>query len=610
MKLKLIFVFSIVLFFIGCSGGVNITYDDPNSTEIEFIREVDIDLEFDATQGIVSVYQSIENGLYYIVTESKLSNTIKSAYLVAADGTKTLIDNIEEFAVTNDIIKIQVDFEPGVPLVDFELNAQSYEGYYLGNDYTLQIKTKFIPEDASNKKIKYFSSNTSVATVNNYGKITVKSDGTATISAISLEGNYKKYITLAIKDGKTILKDSLGALDYLESNLVGNRYDDNSGQASSFKSAVLNEDQDQFIVVGVSKYNDNQNISLFSRYSFKSEVPNAVLNIDKENNIFSEELVSLTYSSNLAAYYSVGTYKESKNGYLSSLITKVVEVESGNQNLLVQEQIVQTQVVEKTNRYYTSVATIDELVYAGGYESKLINDVLGIGGTLVYTGFIDVYDQNLNFIKTIVVEDAVKINVLKINPFTNNLVLAGTRESNTFIAEYNPLEETYNYGFYSNIENAEFVDIVVVSEDFYAAVGNGSIEDKAVSFVITFSKVGSNLEAINTIKNEMYEANYVTRVFYNNGVISVLGYAEHTTTKLFSKTDWIYSTLTNFTTDLNIINNGVKYFNGNTDNETGTKQKFNDAVITDFNIIIGVGESNYFNEDINNAYIQFEVKPI
>lgn len=72
----------------------------------------------------------------------------------------------------------------------------------------------------------------------------------------------------------------------------------------------------------------------------------------------------------------------------------------------------------------------------------------------------------------------------------------------------------------------------------------------------------------------------------------------------------MYSTLTNFTKDLNIINSGVKYFNGNTDSETGTKQKFNDAVITEFNIIIGVGESNYFNGDINNAYVQFEVKPI
>lgn len=216
MMYKKMFIFIVILLmstlFISCTGEIDFTYDNPITTvsgstdtqEDAFARKIDFDIDFDLTQGLVSLYRSVENGLYFIVTESRLSNTIQSAYLVLEDGTRQAIEDIEEFAIANNVVRIEVEFSPGVPLEGFELNATNYEGYYLGNSYYMQIEPIFYPENATNKKIKYFSSNTSVASVSNMGRITIKDVGTAVISVVTLEGNYKKTIHLDINDGQLI----------------------------------------------------------------------------------------------------------------------------------------------------------------------------------------------------------------------------------------------------------------------------------------------------------------------------------------------------------------------------------------------------------------------
>jgi len=55
----------------------------------------------------------------------------------------------------------------------------------------VQFKVKFTPEDAENKNIKWYSSNSSIASVSQEGIVTGNAIGTTTITAISDDGSYK-----------------------------------------------------------------------------------------------------------------------------------------------------------------------------------------------------------------------------------------------------------------------------------------------------------------------------------------------------------------------------------------------------------------------------------
>ena len=59
------------------------------------------------------------------------------------------------------------------------------------------VKVKVSPTDATNKKLKWTTSNAKVATVNQSGKVTAKGRGTATIKVMALDGS-NKYATLKV----------------------------------------------------------------------------------------------------------------------------------------------------------------------------------------------------------------------------------------------------------------------------------------------------------------------------------------------------------------------------------------------------------------------------
>lgn len=333
------------------------------------------------------------------------------------------------------------------------------------------------------------------------------------------------------------------------------------------------------------------------------------MNIDEQNNIYSEDLEEVTFSKNLNAYFAVGNYKMESDSWVAPLITKVTEQQSNDGTSLFQEEFYLKPEEENVNVVYLGVVERDGFVYAGGYEVLFEGGFIGIGTTKTYSSIVDVFDEDLNLVNTIYLTELETIENVRINEYTNNLIVVGSSEGKAVIVDYNPDDEVARIGYYSNIENSVFIDAAAINETSFVAVGNGTIDDKNVSFVNTYSLINDRVSLVNTVKNEMYEANFVTRVFVNNGFISVLGYAVETTGGLFSKVNWEYSTLTNFTFGLNLINNGVKYFNGNTDSDTGTRQRFNDAILTDFNIMVGVGQSNYYDSDRENAYVQYDVKP-
>ncbi len=69
----------------------------------------------------------------------------------------------------------------------------------IGETKTLEIK--FTPEKATFKDVDWFTSDKSVATVDENGNVTAVGEGSADIFAIALDGNFKTTCKLTVKDG-------------------------------------------------------------------------------------------------------------------------------------------------------------------------------------------------------------------------------------------------------------------------------------------------------------------------------------------------------------------------------------------------------------------------
>ena len=586
----------------------NITTTSGSTVDTNFYREVDFDLEFDAGIGIASIYQSIEDGAYYIVTESRVGYTIANAYMVLSDGTKELIDDISDFLIANGVVKIEVNFVPGVALEGFSLDAESYNGYYLKYNYKMQIHVQPIPYNASNQVYRFYSSNPETIEVTNQGRVTVKGIGTAAVTVVSLEGNFKKTIQFNIQDGTTTLKDSLAELDYSEVDLVGNRYDDNSGQASEFISAASSQLSNSIIAVGKSKYDSDQNIALIKKFDRDTGSIVATLNIDSSNQYFSEELFEVEYDPASNLYFTVGYAIENDGDGKKGVLVKIQEGITEITDFITLEGIVLKNNDEtiENNTVYTDVAVYNENIYVIGFMEYWEGGILGILEETLVIPFIHVYNSDLDFVESVIMENVVEFTSISLNPYSGALVISGTEENSTFIMEWDPETNNKFLGYYSSQTGARIIDVAAVSETLYVAVGNSQIEDKDISFVVTYVKQNEALREVNQQTNEMYEGNYVTRVFVHNGFISVIGYAIETTGSIFDRIHWEYSTITNFTYDLEVMD-GTRFFNGNNSDGKGTKQRFNDAIITDFGELIGIGQSNYSDADITSAYIQFDL---
>lgn len=96
-----------------------------------------------------------------------------------------------------------------VPVTGVSLNKPS-TSLYIGQTETLTATVS--PNNATNKNVNWSSNNNAVATVDSSGKITAVSEGTATISVKTIDGNYSKSCTVTIKPiavtGVTLNKSS------------------------------------------------------------------------------------------------------------------------------------------------------------------------------------------------------------------------------------------------------------------------------------------------------------------------------------------------------------------------------------------------------------------
>jgi uncharacterized protein YjdB len=105
---------------------------------------------------------------------SYFNQTLKTLYLFFLSGNFYLPGN-STVVVTPPIAVTSVTLSP----TNFNLNIGE----------TRQLTANILPNNATNKSVTYSSSNTGIATVNNSGLITAISNGTATITVTTIDGN-------------------------------------------------------------------------------------------------------------------------------------------------------------------------------------------------------------------------------------------------------------------------------------------------------------------------------------------------------------------------------------------------------------------------------------
>ena len=129
--------------------------------------------------GVASVTQA---GLVTAV-----SNGVTTITATTQDGGYT--DNCE--------VRVELPETPNVPVTDIELNTQRITLSRIGTSY--QLKADVMPGNATNQLVTWASSNPSVATVSNNGLVTAVSEGTATITVTTEDGQKVATCTVTVR---------------------------------------------------------------------------------------------------------------------------------------------------------------------------------------------------------------------------------------------------------------------------------------------------------------------------------------------------------------------------------------------------------------------------
>lgn len=105
-----------------------------------------------------------------------------------------LADGVMEYLKT---ITPSAPIEPEVPVTDIFVNKN--ESYLISGDATI-VEATVLPRDASNKNVIWTSDDTTVAVVDNNGKITARKEGTAVITAKTADGELEAQTKVYVKN--------------------------------------------------------------------------------------------------------------------------------------------------------------------------------------------------------------------------------------------------------------------------------------------------------------------------------------------------------------------------------------------------------------------------
>jgi uncharacterized protein YjdB/sugar lactone lactonase YvrE len=173
----------------------------------------------------------------WTTSNSKIA-TVNSTGLVTAVGsgsaTITVISEDDRTKKANVNLSVTSTV---VPVTSVTVNRNSST---LAPNQTLQLSATLKPDNATNKKIVWSSSNTKIATVDANGKVTAKTNGTATITAKSVDNGSKKAsvkVTVAAKSTSSTTSSASSSSSTSSSATSKPSTSDNESSCSWSKSA-------------------------------------------------------------------------------------------------------------------------------------------------------------------------------------------------------------------------------------------------------------------------------------------------------------------------------------------------------------------------------------
>ena len=322
-------------------------------------------------------------------------------------GTATITATTEDGGYTA-TCKVTVT-EKIIPVTSVTLDKDKLE---LDKGTTAQLKATVLPENATYKNVTWRSSNESIATVDQNGKVTAKSTGTATITVTTKDGSKTDTceVTVTAKaipvTGVTLDKDRLDLIE---------------GEAAQLTATVLPEDA------------TNKNVT------WKSSTP-SIATVDQSGNIkaVSEGIATITVTT------EDGSKKDTCEVNVAKKVIPVTSVSLNKNKLEMVEgddaQLTATVLPENaTNKSVTwkssteSVATVDQngniKAISGGYtyvyvitvdgnkidscEVIVTKKVIPVTGVTLDKDKLGLYeDETVQLIPTVLPENATNKNII------------------------------------------------------------------------------------------------------------------------------------------------------------------------------------------------------
>lgn len=617
--IALFMTLSVVALFTSCSCslcGISLCSAEPAIDEV-----LGYDIDVVGQDSIVKLFKNAEDGTCAFFTETQTGKTISKAYAVLSDGTKKLIKNIDSFLIENNYKSFSIEVEDAISVEQFSISPTTFSGYYLGQNYSFDIKTHFYPENCTNKRVKFYTSNSAVATVNNSGVVTIKGDGTATITALTLDGALKATCMLSIKNGEVKLKDSIGYAEFTSAALVGNRYDEESDMKSSFDCVAYSPKSDSVIVGGTSIYDNGSQfgIIVYGMPEAEGDSFKGRYQIDPENKYSNDYIQDIVYCTNTDQYY---------------VLSHISKVGLNNEQMMV--SFFSEKYDSTLNQYVLSKSNEIILDTTSDYKKILVanDDLYCLGITDKGYATVDKYDKDFKLKSKTTFPGILSIVEAMFNESNGELVMVGGSKNNaSSLILIDTLNDGKVYmGYSSELSNASLCDVAIIDNTHFAVAGNGTINGQNVGLVemFVFDTAANLLMSVNVIKfeNVGFGETKLTGIEFAHGVLCVTGFEQEIQEESYficskkaslcddntscsgicQKTvseDYICGTVVTLSPDMKFIS-ALKYFNSQYG--TGKHQYFNKSLMLPNGNLICVGKSNYrlLGTDYN-GYIQFNV---
>ncbi len=169
--------------------------------------------EFKLKLKVLTTSKNVSKKVSYSSSKKSVATVSNKGVIIAKKKGKTVI-TIKSKATPRVTKKINVTV--GTPVNKISLNNSKTE-LIVGN--TISLKATAYPQNASNKKVIWSTSNSKIATVSKQGKVTAKKAGTVKITATATDGS-KKKATCTVQVKNPITVSSLEFIDQIRIKVV------------------------------------------------------------------------------------------------------------------------------------------------------------------------------------------------------------------------------------------------------------------------------------------------------------------------------------------------------------------------------------------------------